>query len=339
MPAEPPYTEGTDDRLAMILYTSGSTGAPKVRHVHRAMMSALWTSSLISNADKPVFNVNFMPLNHLAGQALDNSRFLTGGISHFVPESDMSTLFEDWALVRPTELGLVPTSRRHAVPALRQRGDHRVGPGAASAQAETAAAEEVRDLMLGGRVLGGFVGTAPLAGEMKAFLDSVLDVHIGDGYGLTEVGGVTKDGVVIRPPVIDYKLVDVPELGYFLTDKPYPRGELLVKTETATPGYYKRPEVTAGAFDDDGYYRTGDVMAEIEPDRLVYVDRRNNVLKLAQGEFVAIANWRRCSRVLRWSGRSSSTATANVPTCWRSSSPPPTRWTLTAATPAGSRAR
>jgi len=43
-------------------------------------------------------------------------------------------------------------------------------------------------------------------------------------------------------------------------------------------------------FDEDGYYRTGDVMAEIAPDHLVYVDRRKNVLKLAQGEFVAVAN-------------------------------------------------
>ena len=115
-------------------------------------------------------------------------------------------------------------------------------------------------------------------------------MHIVDGYGLTELGMVTRDTLIARPPVIDYKLVDVPELGYYLTDKPYPRGELLVKTATATPGYYKRPEVTAEVFDADGYYRTGDVMAEIEPDRLVYVDRRNNVLKLAQGEFVAVAH-------------------------------------------------
>ena len=56
------------------------------------------------------------------------------------------------------------------------------------------------------------------------------------------------------------------------------------------PGYYKRPEVTAEVFDADGYYRTGDVMAEIEPDRLEYVDRSKNVLKLSQGEFVAVAN-------------------------------------------------
>ena len=55
------------------------------------------------------------------------------------------------------------------------------------------------------------------------------------------------------------------------------------------PGYYKRAETTANVFDEDGYYRTGDVFAEVAPDKLVYVDRRNNVLKLAQGEFVTLA--------------------------------------------------
>jgi len=124
---------------------------------------------------------------------------------------------------------------------------------------------------------------------MKDFLDACLDVRIFDGYGLTEVGMVSRDGVIARPPVSDYKLIDVPELGYFATDKPHPRGELLVKSDTAFPGYFKRPEITADAFDADGYYRTGDVMAELAPDHLVYVDRRNNVLKLSQGEFVAVA--------------------------------------------------
>jgi fatty acid CoA ligase FadD9 len=89
--------------------------------------------------------------------------------------------------------------------------------------------------------------------------------------------------------VIDYKLVDVPDLGYFLTDQPHPRGELVVKSETMFPGYYKRPEVTADVFDGDGYYRTGDVVAELGPDQLVYLDRRNNVLKLSQGEFVTVS--------------------------------------------------
>ncbi|MCW2686236.1 MAG: putative long-chain fatty-acid--CoA ligase [Mycobacterium sp.] len=285
---EPLYVDGTDDRLAMIIYTSGSTGAPKGAMYTELMLANLWTTSLMESAT-PVFGVNFMPLNHLGGRLPLVSSFLAGGTNYFVPESDLSTVFEDWALVRPTEMGLVPRVVDMLFQRHRSAVDRRLDEGADRAIAEVEATAEVRVDVLGGRVLGGFVGTAPLAGEMKAFLDSTLDVHIADGYGSTEAGMVTRDGTVTRPPVIDYKLVDVPELGYFRTDQPYPRGELLVKTKTATPGYYKRPDVTAGVFDDDGYYRTGDVMAEIEPDRLVYVDRRNNVLKLAQGEFVAVA--------------------------------------------------
>src|SRR3984957_13253409 len=114
-------------------------------------------------------------------------------------------------------------------------------------------------------------------------------MHLTDGYGATEAGMVLLDGEVQRPPVVDYKLVDVPDLGYFATDRPHPRGELLLKTANMFPGYYKRPEVTADVFDANGYYRTGDVVAEVGPHKVVYVDRRNNVLKLAQGEFVTVA--------------------------------------------------
>ena len=62
--------------------------------------------------------------------------------------------------------------------------------------------------------------------------------------------------VVVVPPVPPDELpapapvvVDVPDLGYFLTDRPHPRGELLLKTDAMFPGYYQRPEVTAEVFD------------------------------------------------------------------------------------------
>ena len=131
-------------------------------------------------------------------------------------------------------------------------------------------------------------GGAPTTPEVERFLTECFPVTLVDGYGTTEAGGsITVRNRVARPPVIDYKLRDVPELGYYTTDKPYPRGELCVKTELSVPGYFKRPEATAALFDEEGYLRTGDIMEEREPDHLVYVDRRNDVLKLAQGEFVA----------------------------------------------------
>lgn len=48
----------------------------------------------------------------------------------------------------------------------------------------------------------------------------------------------------IAPGVTEWKLADVPELGYFTTDKPFPRGELLIKTNTMIDGYYKHQDVS-----------------------------------------------------------------------------------------------
>ena len=145
--------------------------------------------SLEPTGDVPVFNVNFMPLNHLGGRLPLVSSFLAGGTSYFVPESDLSTLFEDWALVRPTDMALVPRVVDMLFQRYRSAVDRLVADGVAVDDAEAAAAAELREDVLGGRVIGGFVGTAPLAAEMKTFIDAVLDAHIADGYGTTEVGG------------------------------------------------------------------------------------------------------------------------------------------------------
>ena len=53
---------------------------------------------------------------------------------------------------------------------------------------------------------------------------------------------ITRDGE-LGQNVTDWKLVDVPDLGYFTTDKPFPRGELLIKTKTMIDGYYKHQDV------------------------------------------------------------------------------------------------
>ncbi|MFK4210618.1 carboxylic acid reductase [Streptomyces sp. NPDC030920] len=275
-----------DDPLALLIYTSGSTGTPKGAMYTQRLVGTAWYGFSYGAADGPPISVLYMPQSHLAGRYALMGSLVRGGIGYFTARSDLSTLFEDIALIRPTELTMVPRLCDMLFQQYRSELARRAGePG----DVETAVRTDLRENFLGGRVAKAFCGTAPLSAELAAFVESCLDLHLYTGYGSTEAGGVLLDTVVQRPPVIDYKLADVPELGYFSTDLPYPRGELLLRTESMIPGYYKRPEVTAGVFDEDGYYRTGDVMAELGPDRLVYVDRAKDTLKLSQGEFVAVS--------------------------------------------------
>ena len=162
---EPLYTGDTDQRLAMILYTSGSTGTPKGAMITERTLGRLFTTSL-TETGLPVFNVNFMPLNHIAGRLPLAAAFLTGGTSYFVAESDLSTLFDDWALVRPTELMLVPRVVEMLFQRYRSAVNRVTLEGADIDDAEQEAAVELREQVLGGRVLRTFVSTAPLAGEL-----------------------------------------------------------------------------------------------------------------------------------------------------------------------------
>ncbi|MEU7632593.1 carboxylic acid reductase [Nocardia sp. NPDC049220] len=288
LPAAPLFTaEPGDDPLALLIYTSGSTGTPKGAMYTERLVTTGW----LGRPDVAAINVNYMPMSHIAGRMSLTGVLARGGTAYFAATSDMSTLFDDIALARPTEFFFVPRVCDMVFQRFRGEVDRREGPGVDRAAVEADVKAELRERFLGGRLITAICGSAPVAAEMKAFIESVLDLDLHDGYGSTEAGpSILIDNQVRRPPVLDYRLVDVPELGYFRTDKPHPRGELLVKSTTMIPGYYKRPEVTAEIFDADGFYKTGDVVAELAQDRLVYVDRRNNVLKLSQGEFVAVSH-------------------------------------------------
>ncbi|MDA2891114.1 thioester reductase domain-containing protein [Mycolicibacterium sp. BiH015] len=274
------------DTLALLIYTSGSTGTPKGAIYTQRMVSNAWRPSGRArwgdHGADPSITLNFMPMSHVMGRMQLYGTLGSGGTAYFAARSDLSTFLEDLALVRPTQLSFVPRIWDTIYAEVAKEVDSRSAP-------ESEIYAELRQSLLGGRYVTALSGSAPLSAEMKRFVEDLLDLHLVDGYGSTEAGAVFVDGQVQRPPVIDYKLVDVPDLGYFRTDRPHPRGELLVKSESLFPGYYKRPEVTAEMFDEDGYYRTGDIVAETGPDQLVYLDRRNNVLKLSQGEFVTVS--------------------------------------------------
>ncbi len=293
LPAIPAATGAEDvaDPLALLIYTSGSTGAPKGAMYPQSNVAKMWNRSTKNwfGPSAASINLNFMPMSHVMGRGTLYGTLGNGGTAYFAARSDLSTLLEDLRLVRPTELNFVPRIWEMLYGEYQSEVARRTAEGVALQTAQSQVTAEQRQELLGGRYIFAMTGSAPISPELRNWVESGLEIHLVDGYGSTEAGMVLLDGEIQRPPVLDYKLVDVPDLGYFATDRPHPRGELLLKTPNMFPGYYKRAETTAGVFDEDGYYRTGDVFAETSPDHLVYVDRRNNVLKLAQGEFVTLA--------------------------------------------------
>lgn len=266
--------QGTNP-LSAIYYTSGSTGQPKGAMYLESNVRPFWAMA----SDQPQVILHYQPLSHTFGSSWVCMVLASGGQIHFTARSDLSTLLEDLSLCRPTNIALVPRVceliYQLACAERRGAGEHDFSV--------------LRQRLLGGRVRSATTGSAPLSPELRTFVEQLLGFPLIDGYGTTETGMIAINGKVMCPPVLDYRLLDVPDLGYFTTDKPYPRGELAVRSSRLIGGYYGRDDLNAALVDADGFYHTGDIMEEIAPGTIRYLDRRNNVLKLAQGEFVAIA--------------------------------------------------
>ncbi|MFI9272808.1 carboxylic acid reductase [Kitasatospora sp. NPDC052896] len=287
LPSLPRVPDGSAaDALSALIYTSGSTGTPKGAMYTERLVRQFWVDFMPGQAARPSIMLNYLPLSHMMGRGVLFGTLAKGGLACFAASSDLSTLFEDLSLVRPTEFVMVPRISDMLFQRYRAELSRRAGTGGDAAEQVM---EELREKVMGGRLLWAVSASAPPSAETTAFIEDCFHVRLRDGYGSTEGGVVSLDGRVLRPPVTDHKLADVPELGYFGTDSPYPRGELLIRSDRLVPGYFRRPDATSEVFDEDGFYRTGDIMARVGPDELRYVDRRSNVLKLSQGEFVAVS--------------------------------------------------
>ena len=283
-----PPAEEENEKMSMIIHSSGSTGKPKGACIsHKAMINT-WKGKRIA---LPRVSVIMAPFNHMLGRGEMYATLSVGGTAYFTLKPDMSTLFQDIRLARPTALLFYPRIfeliyqhfQNEVTRQLRQnKGDR------ALIEAEVKA--KMSKTYLGDRLLYGVVGSAPTSAKVKAFIVDCFKILLIEGYGNTEAGSgsLTIEDKVNRENVLDYKLTDVPELGYFTTDKPYPRGEFCVKTKFGIKEYYKQPEATAGLKDAEGYQLTGDIVEERAPDHVVIIDRRKDVLKLSQGEYVAV---------------------------------------------------
>ena len=150
--------------------------------------------------------------------------------------------------------------------------------------------------MLGGQVRQMLTGSAPIDKQVIDFLKICFSCPIQEGYGLTESSAsgclMSQDDKVtghVGGPceVMKMRLKSLPEMEYMVTDKPYPRGELLLKGTPIFQGYYKNPGKTSEAFDHDGWFQTGDVVQVYPNGSIKVIDRSKNIFKLSQGEYIA----------------------------------------------------
>ena len=282
-----PPSEDGERRMMGIIHSSGSTGKPKGAIMPESAAKELWMGR---KTQMPSLSVSFSPQNHLIGRNGLIGTLCLGGTLNFTLKPDMSSLFEDIRIVRPTQMGFFPRIFELIYQHYQSEVTRRVkaGKGEESTISEMVK-KEMSKTFLGDRLTRASVGGAPTSPAVMKFIKECFEILILDGYGNTEsgTGGVAVNGIINRPMITDYKLRDVPELGYYLTDKPYPRGELLFKSRVGISGYYKAPEATAGLFDEDGFSITGDIVEERGPDHVRVIDRRKDVMKLSQGEYVA----------------------------------------------------
>ncbi|MFJ4650076.1 thioester reductase domain-containing protein [Nocardia sp. NPDC088792] len=284
----PALADSQDDDLSFVIYTSGSTGTPKGALQPISNQRIIWNldPQLRMATGAGMVTVNFYPMSHMVGRV---SVFLTlacGGTAYFTGFENDTSFFADLARIRPTEIFFVP----RICEMLWQIYLSECGAPPAGEEFDVPTLERMRAELLGGRVVSAMVGSALTTPLLEKFMKALLGFEMMNGYGSTEAGsGLLINGYVMHHKIKAYRLVDVPELGYYTTDRPYPRGELQIKCRTVISGYLGRPELDDEIFTSDGFYRTGDIFAKIETDRLSYLDRRNNVVKLAQGEFLPLS--------------------------------------------------
>jgi len=148
---------------------------------------------------------------------------------------------------------------------------------------------------LGGRVRLMVTGSAPLSDKVMDFLRICFACPVIEGYGQTESTAAATTTLPfdticgnVGVPVgsSEIKLVDVAEMDYLTKDTP-PRGEVCFRGPIASPGYYKDPTKTAELIDKHGWCHTGDIGTLLPNGNVKIIDRKKNIFKLSQGEYVA----------------------------------------------------
>mmetsp|Transcript_25929 Transcript_25929/g.25487 ORF Transcript_25929/g.25487 Transcript_25929/m.25487 type:complete len:372 (+) Transcript_25929:398-1513(+) len=269
-----------------ICYTSGTTGRSKGAVITQQNMISTLAGIIAFGIDFSSDDsyMSYLPLAHMLERIISQFVILHGAQYGFYA-GDVLKIREDLAELKPTVFVSVPRLFNRFHDLIQQQFASATGVKkmlvSRGLSAKMYGYETTGTLVnsvwdklvfskvknvLGGRVRLMLTGSAPISGDVLKFLRLVFSCPILEGYGQTETcaGSVLTEptdtgyGYVGGPiATLEIKLVDVPDMNYFSTDvsedgQRAPRGEVCFRGPPVFKGYYKSPEQTAEAIDEEG---------------------------------------------------------------------------------------
>jgi feruloyl-CoA synthase len=275
------------DDVAKILFTSGSTGTPKgVLNTHgmlsanQQQMRQVWPFL----AEEPPVLLDWLPWSHTFGGNHDTNLVLTNGGTLWIDDGRpapglVERTVRNLADARPTVYLNVPAGYAALLPHLER------DPAAAAAFLD--------------RLRLGFFAAAALPQQLWDRLAKLASDH-GSAMQMTTSWGLTETAPAATSahfPITRSDILGVPLPGVELALVPVgEKTEVRVRGANVTPGYYRRSDLTAAAFDDEGFFRTGDAVALADSDDpaagLLFRGRIAEDFKLSTGTFVSVGTLR-----------------------------------------------
>lgn len=300
--------------LCIVCFTSGTTGDPKgAMLTHENVVSdAAGVLKSFERSFAPVpqdVSISFLPLAHMFERVVQTAIYGAGARVGFF-QGDIRLLPDDMKTLQPTVFPVVPRLLNRVYDRVRSGAQTPFKKWLLNFAIERKHLEVKQGIIrnnsiwdrlifhkvqesLGGRVRVMVTGAAPISPSVLNFLRACLGCQIFEAYGQTECtagctfsapGDWTAGHVGIPIPCNIVKLVDVEEMNYFASNG---EGEVCIKGKNVFRGYLKDKEKTAEALDDDGWLHTGDIGKWLPSGVLKIIDRKKNIFKLAQGEYIA----------------------------------------------------
>jgi feruloyl-CoA synthase len=279
-----------DDTIAKILLTSGSTGRPKgVINTHGNIAASTQMFRLVGEAfreDRTNTIVDWLPWHHaFGGNAQFNGILAVAGTLYIDTGRPVPGMFEatieNLREVSPTSFGCVPAAFGALAAALERDADLR-----------QKFFKNMRSLGYGGALL-----PQPIWERMQhvAVQEIGEQLPFGTGWGMTET---TATGIAVYWNTGRTGLLGLPQPGSMLKLVPTgDRMELRIKGPHIMSGYYRADALNAVAFDEEGYFRTGDSVRWADPARpiegLEFAGRIAEDFKLLSGTWVQASIVRR----------------------------------------------